>query len=63
MARNVPDPSTHRQNEESEPRVTLTVGLTPCFKRLLEAKAKRSRLTLSELIGRILRADVDGESK
>ena len=43
--------------------IPLTVGLQPEFKRQLEAKAKRLGISVSELIGRILRADIEHDTK
>ena len=47
----------------NHPTITLTVGLQPEFKRQLEAKAKRLGISVSELIGRILRADIEHGTK
>lgn len=58
MSENLPDPSAGRQREEHSDSVSLTVGLEQEFKRMLEAKAKRLGISISELIGRILRADL-----
>ena len=53
-----PECASSRRADLNHSDIPLTIGVEPEFKRMLEAKAKRLGISASELIGKILRADL-----